>query len=90
MDGGSSSHQLVTSNTDTPSDLIRTSIVRHIPTWFPGAYFQRYAKKVRQELDEWVTKPWELVKTSQVIFHYQSFVLKKLMPMFEGYAAIIC
>lgn len=40
--------------------------VQHIPDWFPGAYFKRYAKMVRRELDEWVTKPWELVKSHTV------------------------
>jgi hypothetical protein len=40
--------------------------VRYIPDWFPGAYFKRYARKVRRELDEWATKPWELVKSHTV------------------------
>jgi len=41
--------------------------MRYIPDWFPGAYFRRYAKQVRHELDEWVTKPWELVKSQTII-----------------------
>ena len=40
--------------------------VRYLPDWFPGTSFKRYAKNMRAELDDWVTRPWELVKSHKV------------------------
>jgi hypothetical protein len=47
-------------------------VMKNIPDWVPGTYFKQYARQTRQELDNWVTSPWELIKkqkvtTSQII-----------------------
>ncbi|KAK1232741.1 hypothetical protein PQX77_004139 [Marasmius sp. AFHP31] len=39
--------------------------LRYLPSWFPGTHFHRYAREARQELDDWVTRPWELVKSKK-------------------------
>lgn len=45
---------------------LNSESVRYLPDWFPGTSFKRYAKNMRAELDDWVTRPWELVKSHKV------------------------
>lgn len=41
--------------------------VRYIPRWFPGGHFKQYAEETRREMDDWVIRPWELVKAQKVL-----------------------
>ena len=48
----------------TPSTMIRPSLqisVQHIPSWFPGATFQRIAARSRVVSDYLRYEPWRLV-----------------------------
>ena len=40
--------------------------VRHLPMWFPGAGFKRKAMQWRAKMEEFVDKPYELVKERMV------------------------
>lgn len=49
--------------------------MKKIPDWVPGTYFKQYARQTRQDLDNWVKSPWELIKSQKVttsISHYPS------------------
>ncbi|RDB24293.1 hypothetical protein Hypma_008795 [Hypsizygus marmoreus] len=54
--------------------------MRHIPDWVPGTHFKTYARKTRHELDDWVTKPWELVKSRKITTPSFSSRLMDLYP----------
>jgi hypothetical protein len=40
--------------------------VRHIPEWFPGAGFQKTAKKMRKTLNDLAERPFAFVKSQMV------------------------
>ncbi|CDO74150.1 hypothetical protein BN946_scf185043.g200 [Trametes cinnabarina] len=40
--------------------------LKHIPVWFPGAGFKRNAIKWKAKMEEFVDKPYELVKTRMI------------------------
>ncbi|KAK0482393.1 cytochrome P450 [Armillaria novae-zelandiae] len=54
-------------------------MLKHVPSWFPGASFQRTAKSMRRDLDELYDVPFNFVKaeTKRGIFE-QSFLSKYL------------
>lgn len=41
-------------------------LVRHIPTWMPGAGFKRHALKARAAILAMLDRPYELVKQQRV------------------------
>ena len=41
-------------------------VLRYIPSWFPGAHFQRLAAEWRDHLTQMVETPFELVKKQMV------------------------
>ena len=45
---------------------LKSESVCYLPDWFPGTSFKRYANDMRAELDDWVTRPWELVNSHKV------------------------
>lgn len=49
-----------------PCVLFHTTLVKHIPEWFPGASFKRSAIITRKSIAEWVEAPFEYVKKSMV------------------------
>ena len=42
------------------------SVVKHLPTWFPGAEFKRNAIVWKAKMEEFVNKPYEEVKQRMV------------------------
>ena len=49
-------------------DLI--PVLKYVPSWFPGAGFQRKAKRVREVTNIMVEKPFRLVQEQLVQFHF--------------------
>ncbi|KAJ3899841.1 cytochrome P450 [Lentinula edodes] len=43
--------------------------LRFLPEWVPGMSFKVYAKTIRTELDDWVRRPYELVKEQNTASH---------------------
>ena len=41
-------------------------LVRHIPSWMPGAGFKRHALKTRKAVQEMINVPYEMVKKAKV------------------------
>jgi hypothetical protein len=37
-------------------------LVKHIPAWFPGAYFKRYAKHISETLETMAQLPYDYTK----------------------------
>ncbi|SRR6266550_5028246 len=62
-----------------PSGTIINAIpfLRHIPTWFPGAFTQRYAANAKEVAMAYKTEPFEWVKSKFVII-YVTRVFRKL------------
>ena len=50
------------------SSLSSLRLVRHLPTWFPGAGFKRKAVQWRAKMEEFVDKPYEMVQERMVSF----------------------
>ena len=44
----------------------KPNTVRYVPSWFPGAYFQRRAQYFREQLSQIDTVPFEWVKKQMV------------------------
>lgn len=40
--------------------------LKHIPPWFPGAYFKKQAQEWRVSVSEMVNRPFEMVKQKMV------------------------
>jgi hypothetical protein len=55
----------------TPSNVTEISAVAHIPTWFPGAGFQREALYTRQLAQKVLNAPFEFTK-SQIVSNLAS------------------
>ena len=51
-------------------DLI--PILRYVPSWFPGAGFQKKAKRVREATDIMAEKPFRVVQEQVVQFHFEN------------------
>ncbi|KAJ4470856.1 cytochrome P450 [Lentinula aciculospora] len=58
-------------------------LLRLLPEWFPGLSFKTYAKIIHSELNDWVTRPFELVKNQKPTTH--SFC-RQLMDSFEEWS----
>jgi hypothetical protein len=54
------------------------TLVKYVPSWFPGADFKRIAQEYRATIDEFIDLPWAWVK-DQVVriflsrYHHLSF-----------------
>lgn len=44
-------------------------IMKHIPSWVPGANFQKLAAKYRPFVEAMVQKPFERIRNAVVSFH---------------------
>jgi len=45
-------------------------ILRHLPTWFPGAGFHRYAREAREVTRKMRSIPFDMVKKAMVRFQW--------------------
>ena len=45
-------------------------ILKYVPSWFPGAGFQKKAKRVREATDIMAEKPFRVVQEQVVRFHF--------------------
>ena len=55
-------------------------ILKYVPSWFPGAGFQKQAARVREATDIMVEKPFRHVQEQLVHRHFKEF-----MSVFEQY-----
>jgi hypothetical protein len=53
-------------NAKTVVAEVETRIVQYLPSWFPGAHFQRFARATKDMTDELRNVPIELVKKAMV------------------------
>jgi len=55
-----------------PHLFICVKLVRHVPSWFPGASFQQYAKRVSKTLEDMAQIPYDYTK-KQIVRCFLAF-----------------
>lgn len=73
---------LSTPGTDLCGSLI--SVVRYVPSWFPGAKFKRLAREWKKNLEKAADMPYEFVRTRMAAGKHEPSYLANLFKA-EGY-----